>query len=269
MIQGHSREHSIEKSDDGCVNFCPLQVPYFKLGIFLSMSWRQYQEQSARFFRSLGCAAEIDAKIQGARATHQIDVWVRFKKFGLETKWVVECKHWNSAVPKEKVLALKSIVEDISTDRGILIATRGFQVGAIRASEKTNITLTDLEGLKEIAQEELVSSLLHGIETRTLQVKYALHDLFAIEQTGPSSLMSRPHPGVDGNAVHNAIGKLVMLEYGFERIRLKSAPYPVKYDDTGQRQVTANTLEEFVAQASDVIGEAEMTLQVQLASKAT
>ncbi len=227
------------------------------------MDWKQYQEQTAEFFRSLGCDAEVEAKVTGVRAEHKIDVWVRFKKFGLETRWVVECKHWNSAIPKEKVLALRSVVEDVGADRGILISGAGFQSGAVRASENTNITLTDLDGLKETAQEDLVSSVLHRIETRAVELKYALHDLYASEQTSPNSWTSTPRPGVDGNAVMHTIGKLAVLEYGFDRIRLKKPPYPVKFDDTGQRKVVVDTLDEFVARASEVISEAESTLNLQ------
>ena len=96
------------------------------------MDWKQYQEETAKFFRSLGCEAEVEAKVAGARAEHSIDVWVRFKRFGLESRWAIECKHWNSSVPKEKVLVLKSLVEDVGADRGILISAAGFQSGAVR-----------------------------------------------------------------------------------------------------------------------------------------
>jgi hypothetical protein len=232
------------------------------------MNWRQYQEQTAEFFRSLGCDAEVEAKVAGARAEHKIDVWVRFKKFGLETKWVIECKHWNSAVPKEKVLALRSVAEDVGADRGILISTAGFQSGAVRASENTNITLTDLDGLKETAQEDLVSSVLHRIETRAVELKYALHDLYSSEQTSPHFWTSKPRLGVDGDAVIRTIGKISMLEYGFDRVRLKKPPYPVKIDDTGQQMAVVDTLDEFVARASEVIGEAESTLNSQQVQRA-
>ena len=227
------------------------------------MDWKQYQNEIGEFFRGLGCDAEVEAKVVGVRAEHKIDVWVRFKKFGLETRWVIECKYWNSAVPKEKVLALRSVVEDVGADRGILISAAGFQSGAVRASEKTNITLTDLDGLKETAQEDLVSSVLHRLETRAVELKYALHDLYTSEQTSPHSWTSRPRLGVDGSDVRRTIGKLAMLEYGFDRVRLKKPPYPVKFDDTGQRKVAVDTLDEFVVQASEVISDAESTLNSQ------
>ena len=227
------------------------------------MTWRQFQEETAEFFRSLGCDAQVEAKIIGARAEHKIDVWVRFTKFGLETKWVIECKDWNSGIPKEKVLALKSIVEDVGADRGILISAAGFQSGAVRACENTNITLTDLDGMKETTREDLIASVLHRIETRAVELRYDLHNLYIAEKTGPHSWSSRPLPGVDGNAVMCATGALAVLEFGFDRVRLKKPPYPVKFDDSGERQVVVDTLEAFVAAASEVIGEAESTLKLQ------
>ena len=151
------------------------------------MNWRRYQEETAEFFRSLGCEVDVEAKVRGARAEHKIDVWVRFKKFGLETMWVVECKHWTSNVTKEKVLVLKTVVEDVGADRGLLISESGFQSGAFRACERTNISLCDLETLKENAQEDLVSSVLHGIETRAIHLKYALSDLYIFKGTNPHS----------------------------------------------------------------------------------
>lgn len=229
------------------------------------MDWKEYQNETAEFFRKLGCDAQVEPKVVGVRAEHKIDVWVRFKKFGLEARWVIECKYWNSAVPKEKVLALRSVVEDVGADRGILISAAGFQSGALRASEKTNITLTDLEGLKETAQDDLVTSVLHQLEIRVVELKYNLHDLFISKQTSPYSWISKARPGVDDSAVTCAIGKLAMLEYGFDRVRLKKPPYPVKFDNTGHRKVVVDTLDEFAIQASEIISDAESTLKEQMA----
>lgn len=212
-----------------------------------SMSWRQYQKRIAKFFRGLECDAEVEAKVVGARAVHKIDVWVRFKKFGLEIKWVIECKKWTSAISKEKVLALKSVVEDVGADRGILIAESGFQSGAIRAAEKTNITLTDLDELMKNAQEDLMLSLLDQVQTRAVKLKYAL------------SLRSKLRPGADANAIRRAFGNIAVLEFGFDRIRLKNPPYLVGFDDTGNRMIAVDTLEEFIRGASRQLDAVEAT----------
>lgn len=76
----------------------------------MTPAWREYQESAADFFRRLGFDAETDAKIEGARGKHNIDVIVTGSLHGIPFRWVVECKRWKTNIPKEKVLALISIV---------------------------------------------------------------------------------------------------------------------------------------------------------------
>ncbi len=104
-------------------------------------NWREYQEEVAAFFRGQGCHAEVEKKIQGVRSKHEIDVYVTFLRSGIECTWIVECKLWKSRVPKEKVMALKSIIDDVGADRGLLISEVGFQSGALDSVRDTNITL--------------------------------------------------------------------------------------------------------------------------------
>src|SRR5277367_4665808 len=87
-------------------------------------------------------------------------------------------------------------------------------------------------------------------------LKYALHDLFISERTDEHTLTSKPRPGIDGDAVLRGIGCLAMLDFGFDRVRLKKPPpYPVGFDDAGQRKVVVE--QEFVTQASKVIRSGE------------
>ena len=76
-------------------------------------NWREYQEETAAFFERQGCSVQVEAKVQGVRAQHEVDVYVKFFRHGIECKWVIECKLWKSKIPKEKVMALKSIIDDI------------------------------------------------------------------------------------------------------------------------------------------------------------
>jgi len=62
------------------------------------LNWRDYQEEAAEFFRSLGLEAETDVTIQGARTKHDIDVLVRSHHAGFDVTWLIECKHWKSKV---------------------------------------------------------------------------------------------------------------------------------------------------------------------------
>ena len=119
------------------------------------MDWKEYQEQAAEFFRSLGLNAETDVCVSGARAKHDVDVMVSFDRFGIAGRWIVECKLWSSRVPKEKVLALQAIVQDVGADKGILLSETGFQAGAVASAQSTNIMLADLATLQEIAADEI------------------------------------------------------------------------------------------------------------------
>lgn len=102
--------------------------------------------------------------MQGVRAKHEIDVHVKFHRSGIECTWIVECKLWKTKVPKEKVMALKSIVDDVGADRGIIVSEEGFQSGAFDAVRDTNITLvTSLDEFERTAstisiEEQLIYS---------------------------------------------------------------------------------------------------------------
>jgi DNA-binding beta-propeller fold protein YncE len=109
-------------------------------------NWREYQHEVAAFFRKQGCEAEVEKKVQGVRAKHEIDVYVTFSRSGIKCTWLVECKLWKTRVTKEKVMALKSIVDDVGADRGIIVSEVGFQSGALNAVRDSNVTLvTSLE----------------------------------------------------------------------------------------------------------------------------
>jgi DNA-binding beta-propeller fold protein YncE len=114
--------------------------------------WHVYQEATAAVFRRLGCNAQVDFRVTGARATHDIDVYATFLRSGILCTWVIECKLWKTRVPKEKVLALKSLIDDLGADRGIIVSEAGFQPGAQDAARGTNITLvTSLDDFAKTA----------------------------------------------------------------------------------------------------------------------
>ncbi|MGB5850874.1 MAG: restriction endonuclease [Rhodanobacter sp.] len=118
--------------------------------------WKRYQQATADVFRRLGCNAQEDLPVAGVRATHAVDVHATFLRAGILCTWIIECKLWKSRVTKEKVLALKSIVEDVGADRGIIVSEMGFQSGAQDAARGTNITL--VTSLKEFERTALAAT---------------------------------------------------------------------------------------------------------------
>ena len=117
-------------------------------------TWKQYEEDVASFFRSLGYEATTNVTVEGARGKHDVDVLVSFRAAGQTVTWIIECKQWKRPVPKERVVILDGIAKDIGADRGILVAESGYQAGAIRIAERSNVTLTSLADLQENAEEE-------------------------------------------------------------------------------------------------------------------
>jgi hypothetical protein len=225
------------------------------------VGWKDYEERTAKLFRNLGCLVELGATVRGARAKHKVDVWIRFRRFGIEAKWVLDCKFWRTRVTKEKILALRAVVDDVGADRGVLVSQKGFQPGAVCAAEHTNVTLTSLEEMERTAQNDLILFALDKLETRAIAARHDLQGLYVYESAGPSSFTSTPRPGVDGNAVMRATGKLGILQFGFEYARLGKGPFPVAFDDTGNHQMVVTTLAEFVTCAATIIANAEATIQ--------
>jgi restriction system protein len=141
------------------------------------LDWKNYQEEAAEFFRTLGLDAKTDITVQGVRTKHDIDVLVKSKHAGFEITWIVECKHWKAKVSKLHVLVLREIVHDTGADRGILLAENGYQSGAIEAASLTNVHVTSLAEVTKTASHEVLSFQLRELFDRLMICKYEYWEL--------------------------------------------------------------------------------------------
>jgi Restriction endonuclease. len=83
-----------------------------------------------------------NVKIEGKSGEkHQIDVYYEFKMNNMIHKVAIECKDYKSKVPKEKVEAFISVLNDIGGCRGIIASRAGFQSGAINFAKFNDIDL--------------------------------------------------------------------------------------------------------------------------------
>jgi hypothetical protein len=138
------------------------------------MNWKQYQEEAADLLRAIGFTATVEAQVDGARSVHKIDVYATHTAYGFKTTWIVECKYWNRAVPKEKVLVLSQIAADIGADRALLLSESGFQSGAILATQNTNVILSSLADFRESVQPVLRQIALTQIAQRAYELEKKL-----------------------------------------------------------------------------------------------
>lgn len=132
----------------------------------MSDAWKDYQDEAAAFFRSLGLEAKTNVTVRGVRTAHDIDVLVKAHHVGFEVTWVVECKCWKARVTKLHVMALREIVSDLGADRGILLSEAGFQSGAVEAAALTNVRVTSLADVRNSAGSEIVAMRLRDLYDR-------------------------------------------------------------------------------------------------------
>lgn len=173
----------------------------------MAAAWKEYEEAAGALFRSLGMDAELDTVVSGARGQHSVDVYVTFTVGGVTISWVVECKHWKSRVTKLHVLALSQIVQDVGADRGILLSETGFQAGAIQSARHTNITLSSLEDLREIATGDLHQVRLENLIRRKNLGRRRLHRILFNEY---------PEAGIARNLDEDRIVELLAGWFGLE-----------------------------------------------------
>jgi hypothetical protein len=143
----------------------------------MAADWKDYQEEVASLFRSIGLEAETDVTLQGVRTKHDVDVVVKSHHAGFDVIWLVECKRWKSPVSKLHVLALREIVADLGADRGILLCEAGFQSGAIEAANLTNVRVASLENVRATAGGDISAMRLRELFDRVESCRLRYWDL--------------------------------------------------------------------------------------------
>lgn len=196
------------------------------------MNWKEYQVKVAEFFSGIGLHTEIECEVQGARGVHEIDVYAVGIFSGIEFKWAIECKAWKSNIPKEKVLALSAIVQDIGADRGFLMSEVGFQSGAIRSSQTSNITLSSIEDLSVIAANFESTSLLGKTAWNILKAKNRLLEIKRKSEVHEYSLertMLFGELSIIEMMLHDAVEKKYPIMYPTKELEFSNLSELIKY----------------------------------------
>jgi Restriction endonuclease len=165
------------RHNPGCGHFKGPTTPRITVITLVRMSgriafvkpWEQYQHRTADLLRELGFAAAVNDPLAAPNGViHKVDVSARIVLAGVDVLWIVECKLWKRRVPKEKVSALKDIVNDLAADRGLLMSEKGFQSGAVHLAAAKNITLSSLDEVRVNASEQLIASRVMAAKLRLL-----------------------------------------------------------------------------------------------------
>lgn len=222
------------------------------------MTWQAYQEEAADFFRSLGMQARTNVRIKGVRTKHDVDVLVQSQHAGFQVQWVVECKLWKFPVTKLHVLALREIVHDTGSDRGILLSNSGFQSGALEAAMLTNVQVTSLESVQAESENQVYAQRLIDIYDRHKKCAEAYWDISKEDRIrlGLRQEYSHGYTGAFAIAVIEAIlAKAPSGRYPFELTDIWSLRLP-------ERDRTIASAKRAVEVASALLEELEQRLEM-------
>jgi hypothetical protein len=186
--------------------------------------WSNYQERVAHFFRDLGLSAETNVPVRGVRTSHDVDVVLRSKHAGLDVLWLVECKAWKAPIPKEKVFALRTIVDDTGADRGFIMAESGYQSGALEAARLTNVSLTSLADLRETLTYELGMAQIKTLFARVDSCGERYWKIGKSDRIDYGLRPEAPDVGFSAQIVLNAVLHT--------SVRATLDGFPIKYDRT-------------------------------------
>ena len=229
------------------------------------MDWREYQHAAAEFFAGLGMSADVEAEVNGSRVNHKVDVAVSFSAYGVEHQWLVECKFWKSRVPKEKVMALKAIVDDVGADRGFLLSENGFQSGATTAARFSSITLTNLADLRANAEADFQAIRWQELYGRMATCRVKSRELWVVTHQGAHGGSSQLKTGVSSDDFYFHIANLGLIEDGLERAQMQRVPISYRYEREGNCVRAAPDVPQFLERASTTLDEIEAWMDEQVA----
>lgn len=117
--------------------------------------WLEYQKLAAAIYRELEPEAVVthDDKILGQNSgiPRQIDTSIRYRLAGHELLVIVQAKHLERRANVTQVDELKSVVEDVRANKGVLICSGGFSKSALIYARKVGI---DLRSAHDAASEK-------------------------------------------------------------------------------------------------------------------
>lgn len=218
--------------------------------------WQKYQQDAASFFRMLGLKAEVEVHCRGSRGEHDVDVFVTGSLYEISFTWIIECKAWRSNIPKEKVMALAAIVEDLGADRGFLLSEVGFQSAAIRQAEKRNITLTSLHDLRESVTSTAGEQALARLAWRAARAKEEFWRRFYEDKKYLNEFL-----------ISNHWFYLDYLSVVFDEASREKYPIVYKFNSGEKLELFAASLDELLSGIETIILDAEKYLVEEIQSR--
>jgi hypothetical protein len=126
--------------------------------------WRDLENTVADILRECGMAVQQQINVPLPRGSVDLDVLADEIIDGIRSKIVCECKDWRTNVPREKVHAFRTVMDETGANRGYIISRVGFQIGAVEAANATNVELLTFEQFQERYFDKWIARRCRAIE---------------------------------------------------------------------------------------------------------
>lgn len=105
------------------------------------VDWRDLQNKVCLLLSQSGFDAETEKVVSTPRGEVEIDVFAIDPKSIDKITYVVECKNWCAPVNQSVIHAFTTVMNETGSNIGYVISKAGFQNGAVKYSDHTNIKL--------------------------------------------------------------------------------------------------------------------------------
>jgi hypothetical protein len=127
----------------------------------LPQNWQELEDKVEDILNKSGFKAEKNKLIKLVRGEVKIDVFAEKNNSTPPIKILCECKYWETNIPQTIIHSFRTVVSDCGANLGYIIAKTGFQSGAVKASELTNIQLITWEQFQDIFREDYLRCFIY------------------------------------------------------------------------------------------------------------
>lgn len=105
------------------------------------VDWQDLQNKVCLLLSQAGFEAETEKVVSTPRGEVEIDVFAIDPRSIDRIKYVVECKNWCNPVNQSVIHAFTTVMNETGCNIGYIVSKVGFQKGAIKYTDYTNIRL--------------------------------------------------------------------------------------------------------------------------------
>lgn len=126
--------------------------------------WKELEELVAAILGECGMTAERGVTLTLPRDKVTVDVLAEEVVNGITDRTICQCKNWQTRVPKSEVHSFRTVMQETGANRGLIISRRGFQSGAVRSAQATNIELMTFTEFQEKYFKKWIDARLKAVE---------------------------------------------------------------------------------------------------------